>query len=174
MVIPGFSKYDITKQGVVTHVDTGIEVKRYRATSSRGYYYIRVGLIDDDGNRHACNVLRLLALTYLGDPPVPSMARAKDGDNLNISLNNVEWVPYAQSTKDAWKSGRLAKRAPRKSACTETVITAVLNAVLRNGPVSAATISCEMGIPYTQVRYASYTLMQRGLIKRSKEGLELV
>lgn len=174
MVIPGFSKYDITKQGVVTHVDTGIEVKRYRTTSSRGYHYIRVGLIGDDGKRHTCNVLRLLALTYLDQPDVQCTARAKDGDNLNVSLNNVEWVPYAQSTKDAWNSGRLGKRKPRKITCTEELISDVLNVIQQKGPVSAATISYELDVPYTRVRYATYTLKQRGLIKRSKEGLELV
>lgn len=170
MVIPGFSAYDISEDGVVTHLATGREVKQYCVTPDSFHRYIRVGLIDDDGNRHACNVLRLLALTYLEKPSEPCVARALDGDNLNVKLSNVAWEPYATSTKFAWKSGRYATRKHKPSlCCTQDSVDMVLNALEQlDQPVTIAELSRILDVPYSTARYSLMYLRDIGKAKGIK------
>lgn len=168
MVIPEFSSYDITEDGVVTHLESGRLMKVYKTCSSKHYPYMRVSLVGDDGKRHTCNVLRLLALAFLDKPDGPCTARAIDGDNLNIRLSNVQWVPYAESTTYAWKSGRYENRKPKQSTCcTRDSMELFLNTLEQlSDPVSAAELSRLLDVPYSTARYTLRTLEQHGKVKR--------
>lgn len=167
MIIPEFSAYDITEDGVVTHVESGRIMRLYKSYSSKYYPYIRVCLVGDDGKRHTCNVLRLLALAFLDKPDVPCVARALDGNSLNITLSNVAWFPYAESTMSAWKNGRYAGRKPKKSACcTSESMELVLNTLEQlEEPISVVNLSNMLEIPYSTARYTLSTLAQHGKIK---------
>ncbi len=167
MIIPGFSAYDITEDGVVTHVASGNVMKTHTVTYKVYYRYIRVRLAGDDGNIYACNILRLLALAYLGKPSVPSMARAKDGDNLNTSLSNVEWVPYAKGTLDAWERGKYEDRKPKvNKCCNEDTIELVLNTLEQlKSPVTTAELSRMLDVPYSTARYTIKALVTSGKVK---------
>lgn len=167
MIIPGFSAYDITEDGVVTYIDTGRVMRPRKTRSNEHYDYIRVSLIGDDGKQHACNLLRLLALAFIDKPDVPCVARAKDGNNLNVTLSNVEWVPYAYSTRCAWDSGKYANRKPKKSTCcTAESMEMVLNALEQLAePTSTAELSRVLDVPYSVVRYTIMALVKHGKVK---------
>lgn len=177
MVIPGFTSYDIAKDGVVTHIASGKVIKPFKCTSREYYTYLRVGLLGDDGNRHVCNIVRLLALAYLDKPDGPCTARTIDGNPLNISLSNVKWEPYAKSTRDAWKYGRYANRKPKPNLCCTNDSIELLLTVLEqfDKPVNCAELSRLLEIPYTTVRYSVMYLISIGKVEKIKgKGYRLI
>lgn len=168
MIIPGFSAYDISEDGVVTHVASGKVIKYSKAQSKSGYYtYVRVNIKGDDGKQHTCNVLRLLALTFLGAPSQPCVARAKDGDNTNITLENVEWSTYADGPANAWQDGKYSKRTPRKrKCCTKDSMSFVLTTLEQlDYPVSTIEVSRMLDLPYSVARYTLIELLDEGKVK---------
>ena len=167
MIIPGFSAYDITEDGVVTHVASGKIIQHYVNTSNGFYKYAKVGIRGDDGKQHTCNVLRLLAITFLEVPEVPCVVRAKDGDNLNTTLQNVEWASYSAGPTNAWKNGSYSNRKPKKrKCCTKESIAYVLNTLEQlTYPVTTAEISRMLDIPYSTARYTIMALVESGKVK---------
>lgn len=175
MVIPGFSNYDISEAGVVTYLPSGKVLKQRKATVQKYYSYIQVTLINDEGKRIACNVMRLMALTYLDKPEKLCMARPKDGDYTNVQLSNVEWVPYTDASKKAWERGKMENRQPRKSSVTEEFIALLYDTMLLfDEPVSMAALSRELDVPYSMVRYSMYALLNRGKAIKLEEGFEAI
>lgn len=175
MVIPGYSAYDITEDGVVTVIATG-KVLKHRLTCVSGYYrYVNVTLISDEGKRQVCNVIRLLALTYLKKPEDLCVARAKDGDNTNAVLSNVEWVPYTEGSKQVWRRGQMANRKPRQSSVTEEFIALLYDTLcLFDEPVSMTVLSHELDVPYSTVRYSMYALIKRNKARKLITGYEVI
>ena len=175
MVIPGYSAYDITEDGVVTHIATGNVIKHRIATVQKYYKYDQVTLISDEGKRQMCNVLRLLAMAYLDKPEDLCTARAKDGDNTNAVLSNVEWVPYIEASKQAWRRGKMHKRKPRQSSVTEDSINLLYDTLLLfNNPIPMTTLSRELELPYSTVRYSMYALIKQGRARKCEEGFEAI
>lgn len=167
MVIPGFTSYDIKENGEVTKVATGEVVKPYNVNSNSFYKYVRVSLVGDDGKRHSCNVIRLLAITYLGTPEEACLARAIDGNPLNAVLSNVTWEPYSRITKKSWDNGAYAKRKRKaNNCCNEASIEMVLNALEQlSDPVTNAELSELLGVPYSTARYTTKYLLCIGKVK---------
>lgn len=175
MIIPGFSNYDISEDGIVTNVATGNELQ-HRVSTLHGYYkYSQVNIAGDDGKRHTCNVLRLLALTYLKKPDMLCAVRAKDGDNTNTVLSNVEWVPYAELTRMSWLKGKMSNRRPRKSCVTEDLTDMLYDTIcLYDEPVTVAELSDVLDISYSMARYGILALRQRGKVIKVIGGFEAV
>lgn len=174
MIIPGFSNYDITTDGVVTHVSTGAIVKQYTVTS-RSSKYARVSIKSDDGYIRAYNVMTLLALTYLGKPLHEGVVRSKDGNNLNVTLSNVEWTTQSSITAQMWRDGKISGRHVRESSYNEDSINMVYETMLAyDAPVSMAELSCELQVSYTTVRYSMTELRKRGKVRKTKGGFEVI
>lgn len=175
MVIPGYSCYDITEGGVVTHLPTGRVLKRHKTCVKQYHSYVTVTLVNDEGKRQTCNIIRLLALAFLEKPEKLCMARAVDGDNTNIVLSNVAWVPYTDASKKAWERGQMADRQPRKSSVTEEFIELLYDTMkLFDKPTPMTTLSHELDVPYSTVRYSMYALLKRGKARKLEEGFEAV
>lgn len=175
MIIPGFTNYDISEAGVVTHLPSGRIIK-CRSSRVKGFYtYLTVSLIDDNGIRHICSVLRLLALAYIEKPDEPCMARAKDGNNANIALSNIEWAPYHEVTKRNWERGKMAGRKPRKSSVTEEFISLLYDTLcLYDTPTTLTELSNVLEVPYSLVRYSMIALITRGKAVKHKKGFEAI
>ncbi len=172
MIIPGFSKYDITEDGIVTDAATGRVLPQHTSTIKADYVYKRVSVVDDEGCRKQVSVIKLLALAFLGTPKCPSVARTKDGDNTNTVLSNVEWVAC---NSHAYQQGRCKSRKRRKP-CYNTNSVALVYDTLRelDEPVSVSALSRLLELPYSVVRYSVYTLIERGRIQRTKHGVEVL
>jgi hypothetical protein len=174
MIIPGFTDYDISEDGIVTKVSTGKVVKPNIVRLGM-YAYKNVRIVDDSGLGRAKNVMRLLAMTYLPKPDAHSMARAKDGDNTNTILSNVEWVPYCDRAKEHWRNGKMAERRARRSSVTEDLIDLVYDTMcLYDKPVTMTSLSNELEMPYSAVRYSMIALVQRGKARKLREGFEAI
>lgn len=67
--------------------------------------YVTVGLTFGRAKSRGFHVHRLLAQTFLPNPNGYRCINHKDGNKLNNSLNNLEWVTHAQNNKHAYDIG---------------------------------------------------------------------
>lgn len=172
MIIPGFSKYDITEDGVVTRVATGNVIMPHTSTISTGYVYKRVSIVDDEGCKKQVAVIKLLALAFLGIPTCPSKARTKDGDSSNTVLSNVEWVPC---NSYSYVQSRCTSRKKKKTCYDSNSIALVYDTLKElDEPISVAALSRILEVPYSTVRYSVYALIERGRVHRTDGGVEVL
>lgn len=174
MIIPGFSDYSIAPNGVVTRVSTNETVRQYTVTC-RNSRYARVSIKGDDGYIHACNVMALLALVYMGKPLHEGIVSAKDGNNLNTDLCNVLWTTQSEITSQRWKSGKMGNQRARERSYNEDSIAMVYEALQAyDAPVTMTELSCDLQVPYTTVRYSMLELRKRGKVRKTKDGFEVI
>ena len=173
MIIPGYSHYDITEDGIVTNIETGKALKA-GVTWSNGYAYKMVSIVGDDGVKRKVSLLRLLATAYLPKPDCACVARSKDGDNTNTILQNVEWVPCTERVKLDWSNGLMDNRKKRNRCYDKHSIALVYDTLEAiEEPMSVAALSRMLDIPYSTVRYSVDALEKRGRVRRTKYGVEV-
>lgn len=170
MIIPGYSAYDISTDGVVTHLPTGKVLRHLMHTDKNGTVHARVTLANDRGQYRVHNVIRLLALAYLPLPNSTDVACPKDGDYANITVDNVVWCNRSDV---ALKYANPVKRPSRH--CTPETRALLLNALEGfDRPVSVTELSCTLEVPYGTARYTIDALVKEGLVTKTKEGCALV
>ena len=79
---------------------TGKEIKT--GISTRGYEKIK---LFKDGKRYYFNVHRLVADNFLLNKDGKREVNHKDGNKLNNSVNNLEWVSASENQKHAYQFG---------------------------------------------------------------------
>lgn len=170
MIIPGFSKYDITEDGIVTEAATGRVLTQHTKTIKSEYVYKRVAIVDDAGCKKQISVIKLMAITYLGIPQQPSVARAKDGDASNTVLANVEWVPCGSYSY--WINVPPSRR--KRKACYDSASIELVYDTLKElgEPISVSALSRLLDVPYSTVRYSVYALIEHERAKRTSCGVE--
>ena len=175
MVIPGFAKYDISEDGVVTDINHGKVVEPVLSHAKGNHYYMRVTLTDDKGRRRMHNIIRLLAITYLECPSGSAQAIAIDGDNRNTHLSNVMWRTRSDASSALWAAGQI-HRKPRKNNCCTTETTNMLYDALCafDEPVSMVDLSIQLQVPYSLVRYSMQYLILNGKAKKTTQGYEVI
>ncbi len=105
-VIPGFSRYGVTKDGSVFSSSKRIQKRplAYAALpAERSWFvhpvptftaagYLRVCIVNDDGKRLNIGVHRLVCLTYLGEPPAGrTICRHISKDVFDNRSVNLAW-----------------------------------------------------------------------------------
>ena len=62
-----------------------------------------------DGKPKTVLVHRIVAITFLGEPPEPNMTvNHKDGNRKNNNVNNLEWLSLADNIRHGYKTGLYA------------------------------------------------------------------
>lgn len=75
-----------------------------KSVNRDGYYFVNLRL--DPKNRLNRKVHRLVALTYLGEPPIDKpLALHKDGNKLNCDVSNLYWGNKSDNQLDTIKHG---------------------------------------------------------------------
>lgn len=112
-IVPGFTRYAINKAGSV------ISIKSEKVLSSKigpyGYPYVNVYDVDKNEHRSVSTHI-LLARTFIRnyDPSVKFFVNHIDGNKLNLSLKNLEWVTSDENQKHAIRSGLRNDNRPCK------------------------------------------------------------
>lgn len=86
-----------------------------RIMKGRGDNYTtgkRVGLWKD-GTMKEYLVARLIAITFLGDPPDGYTVNHIDGNRLNNAVSNLEWLSLADNIRHGFATGLYAKSQKR-------------------------------------------------------------
>ena len=112
--IPGFEDlYEISDGGIVrskdrTRVDTLGRTRSWKGkelnpdVAPNGYYRVTLA----DGKRKAQRYLhRLLAELFIPNPDNLPQVNHKDGNKLNCSLDNLEWVTNKENVVHAYRHG---------------------------------------------------------------------
>ena len=175
MIIPGFSRYDITEDGIVTNVKNGRVLKHRIQTLNGKHKYAMVCLTLDNGEQRSYSVLRLLAMTYLEMPSKHARAVAKDKDYTNTKLSNVEWLEPSTVAKCLWDDGKIVRKPRTTKCCSEESCTMLYETLqLHNEPVSMTYLSDLLQVPYSVVRYSMQALIWSGKAHKTKHGFEVI
>ena len=174
MIIPGFSKYDITEDGVVTEIEVN-RIVEPSIVDIKTNVYKRVCLKSDDGKVRMHSVLGLLALTYIGKAPYNHVATAIDGDNLNTHVSNVHYIPRSSVVKGAWDAGKMDGRAKRKRCYGPFSVEMLYDAMQAyDGPVTMATLSADLQVTYSTIRYSMLELVESKKVRKTTKGFEVI
>ena len=87
--VPGFSNYSVTNEGEVISHRFG--KNRTLATSSTSGYK-SVSLVNDKSQCKNFQVHRLVAQVFLKNPKEHPIVNHRDGNKLNNTLANLEWI----------------------------------------------------------------------------------
>lgn len=103
-IIPGFTNFNITKNGIVRSNKSNRQLKP--SIGPYGYPYVNVYDADKCKWR-SVSIHLLLARTFVKNPdPVNKFfVNHKDGDKLNFSLDNLEWVTSLENQIHAIENG---------------------------------------------------------------------
>ena len=66
--------------------------------------------LSKDGCPTFVSIHRLLAIHYIPNPENKEQVNHIDGDKLNNSLDNLEWVTRSENTKHAYDTGLMKKK----------------------------------------------------------------
>lgn len=96
---------------VTSNARCSTRVWKSRIMKGRGDHYAtgkRVSLWKD-GKHKDYLVARLVALTFLGDPPEGFTVNHKDGNRMNNSIDNLEWLSVGDNVRHAFATGLMSR-----------------------------------------------------------------
>lgn len=102
-VIPGFSRYEITREGEVRNRET---LRVLRGHPVRGYPAFRIER--DDAQVKQPYLHTLLLITFVGPKGPGEVCRHLDGNKLNHSLDNLRWGTETENMYDLVRHGNHA------------------------------------------------------------------
>ena len=118
--IKGYPGYFINQLGNIKNAKGHVMHAKKTNNSTTGYYATKLFV---NGKPKYPSIHRLLAMTFLGDPPTDKhVVNHIDGNGLNNTLSNLEWVTVRENVRHAVRIG-LSKgirgSANRSSKLTE-------------------------------------------------------
>ena len=93
--------YEISNNARIRNIETGKILKPY--INDNGYYTIR--LKTKSGTFKHKKLHRLLMLTFVGEDAERPIVNHKNGDKLDLDLNNLEWCTSSENNKHAFDMG---------------------------------------------------------------------
>ena len=118
-VIPGFTKYGVTKCGELYDLTTFSKLRPYERTNS----YPAIKLYDPDyGFKRNLRFHRLVALAWVGneDFVTKPIVNHIDGNKLNYHAHNLEWCTFKHNTDHAVNTGLVKEARKYKVRDIET------------------------------------------------------
>lgn len=106
--ISKYPAYNINKQGDVHSTLSNKLLTVYTAVT--GYPTVDLVKVKGDGS-NAVSLHRLLAEAYIPNPNNLSEVNHVDGDKLNYSLSNLEWVSASDNIRHAFTTGLTQQKA---------------------------------------------------------------
>ena len=97
------TNYIIMKNANVVNIATGKILKPF-VNAMCTYLCVNIQLPHTKGYKTVL-LHRLLAMAYIENPENKPIINHKNGDKLDISLSNLEWVTYSENNKHAFDTG---------------------------------------------------------------------
>lgn len=98
--VDGFENYEVSPDGIVRN--TKRDIVKASKDDRKGYRQVS---LYRNGKEHHRKVHRLVAEAYIPNPDNKPCINHKDGNKLNNSVDNLEWVTYSENTIHAYRSG---------------------------------------------------------------------
>lgn len=93
--------YEINYKGVVRRIST----KRIKKPVKRSDGYIGISLYVTKYKTKTYQLHRLIAIAFINNPEGKQYINHKDSNRTNNSLENLEWVTFAENVRHGYKSG---------------------------------------------------------------------
>lgn len=99
-LIPDYENYIISDKAEVINITTGkiVSVSKHK----QGYRVVRVW---KNNTTRLMKIYRLLAILFIPNPENKIQVNHLDGNRMNESLGNLEWVTASENMKHAFKNG---------------------------------------------------------------------
>lgn len=110
------TSYYIDRYSNIVNRKFNVDRKMSPYIAGNGYLTVR---LSNNGKVVNYSVHRLLAEAFIPNPENKPCVNHKDGNKLNNSLDNLEWVTYAENTKHATRIGinKVPIRPKTRIAC---------------------------------------------------------
>lgn len=126
--IKDYERYCVTEKGNVINTATGRTLK----TDITGCGYARVTLsVDNVPNRQS--VHRLVAKAYIPNPDEKPFVNHIDGNKLNNTVSNLEWVTCSENFLHAQEIGLRPIGSKRSTAKLDEVVVSKVCEMLQSG-----------------------------------------
>lgn len=99
--VEGFPGYFVTEEGDVYTSKRG----PLRKMSTPVSFQYRAVKLSHEGKVKHCFVHRLVAKAYVDNPENKGYVNHKDGDKLNNSFSNLEWVTFSENIQHSFDTG---------------------------------------------------------------------
>lgn len=116
--IKGFEGYyqisnlgNVKSLGIYNKNQYKYEHLKNKRISNKGYYYVAVSY---KSKFKILTIHRLVAQAFIPNPFNKPCVNHIDGNKLNNSLDNLEWVTYSENTKHAWENGLFSEEGLKK------------------------------------------------------------
>ena len=107
--ISGYERYEIDELGNVYNTETNKVMQG--SISEHGYRYYR---LSKDGKKKMFYGHRLVAEAFIPNPDNLPVINHIDGNKLNNSVTNLEWVSYSENVEKAHQTGLIGSRRKRE------------------------------------------------------------
>jgi hypothetical protein len=137
--VPGFSRYWISRNGVVAYED---DLRQFRIKATpRTQSGHRLVLLTSGQTRRSVTLIRLMAETFLGAPTSPAhrWVRPIDGNIDNVTVENLSWTDVSPA--------RGKKKQTLKSHAEKTELAAQV------AKMGSAAVAEKTGLPLTYIRH---------------------
>lgn len=154
--IDGFPSYWVSSMGRVTSLKSGTAVLRklsvHQDKAGKKVKYLRVGMVNDKGEKKNRRVHRLVLLAFKGQPPTAMHCGSHiDGNPFNNWSLNLKWATYKENEADKIGHGtkllgqklhnaKLNPAAVRKIRRVKVWTTAILKSFMATHGVSRSAI----------------------------------
>jgi hypothetical protein len=149
-LIQGTMHHYITDTSVITNKKTNRQLKLYR--SKVGYIVVD---IFENNKRTKYYLHRLLAIHFIPNPENKREINHKDGNKLNNSFDNIEWVTPSENRLHAY-STELTKGTPRKTSNAELQI--ILNKFLAGITITQLAKEAKVGLSRLSIHLKQYAI----------------
>ncbi len=135
----GFSKYVINDMGVVISINQNIISQQIHRDG-----YSTCFLCNDNNEYHTVLTHRLVATMFIPNPENKPQVNHKDGNKLNNSMNNLEWVTNRENAHHALNNNLMPH-----AVFTEEIVK-VICSMFSNG-YNTSYVSNHLNVPKTAV-----------------------
>lgn len=99
-ILKEYPNYKISEDGTIISLYTGKTKSQH--VGSTGYYMVS---LSHEGKSRPQRVHRLLASMFISNPEKKPEVNHVDGNKLNNSLDNLEWVTHEENMRHAFSTG---------------------------------------------------------------------
>lgn len=116
-ILDEYPNYEITKEGKIYSRNRNTFMKPFENILKHRpncQYYLRIALINKNGERKKIMVHRLVALAYIPNPYNQSFVNHRDGNKHNNRMENLEWISNRENCIHAAKNGLIKGKLTNK------------------------------------------------------------